>query len=198
MADIKINYTAGVDSDFTGNVGASLNAGISPKERITEIFDRINSNLGAPYYTSKVLKEYQDEILQIMETLEKKAVTSEILNRDITQSEFLDKTEKMIEEKAPESKTVWLVLQDTDQSNYSEGRYYSPAKDATEIVGVYDNEDAAQDIAVKLERLEVERQSLDDYDEECDGHLYYRVVPMEVQHEPDFQKTLLGDEDIER
>lgn len=94
-----------------------------------------------------------------------------------------------IEQKEP---CVWVVLKHTDQSNYSEGRYYSCAEDATEVIGIYDNEDAAQEIATKLEKEEAEYQSLNDYDEDADGIRYFTVKSMPIQHEPRWLEILVG------
>ena len=111
-----------------------------------------------------------------------------VMGHDVLQTELIQKMNDVLDE--VDQKTmkaeprVWVVMSHDDQSDYSEGRYYSCAQDTTEIIAIYDNEDAAQDIASKLEREEAERQSLDDYDECSDGKRYFSVKPVPVQHEP--------------
>jgi len=73
---------------------------------------------------------------------------------------------------------VHVVIEVTDQSAYTEGRYYSSAQDATEIVGVFKDYHDAEMLRTSLEKRWFEEHSKNANDD--DGEEYWHEFRVET------------------
>lgn len=64
---------------------------------------------------------------------------------------------------------VYILIECTDQNDYTEGQYFSSAAPAREIVGVYGNILKANEEKDRLEAL------MEPCDDEDDSQIYYEI-----------------------